>query len=86
MTLVGALVYSRDADADSDTLLPMTFESFASDFRRALAKAPLNLNDPLTVFGCLEGNAAKRKVCTYKLGGYMSVMIASTKGGTDVVG
>lgn len=82
--LLAVSLSPRPVAADSDTLLPVTFASFQADLKRALAKG--HLKEPLAQVACLEGNAEKRKVCTYKLGEYMSVMISSAKGGSDVVG
>jgi hypothetical protein len=84
MQVAGKPVSAPSASADSDTLLPVTFASFQADLKRALTKG--HLKEPLAQVTCLEGNAEKRKVCTYKLGEYMSVMISSAKGGSDVVG
>jgi hypothetical protein len=82
--LTGATSCPRPAAADADTLLPVTFQSFAGDFRRALVQAAVT--DTLTAVNCLDGAADKRKVCMYKLGGYMVITLESQKGGTDVIG
>src|SRR5208282_5582379 len=84
MILAGAIFCPRLAAAASDTLLPVTFKSFAADYRRALAQA--SVMDALTPVKCLDGAADKRKVCMYKLGGYMGITIESQKGGADVIG
>jgi hypothetical protein len=72
------------ARADSDTLLPITFNSLQGDLKKALTKNAIR--EPLSAFSCLEGSAEKRKVCTYKLGDYMQIMAETEKGGKDIVG
>ena len=69
--------------ADDDTLLPVTFQSFAADYRRALAKA--SIKDAFVVLNCLDGSADKRKVCMYKLGKFFNIIVESL-GGSDVIG
>jgi hypothetical protein len=68
--------------ADSDTLKPLTFQSFPADLKRALSRS--SIRDGLTVANCLEGGSEKRKVCTYKLGGYMTIMVSTEKGSPDL--
>jgi hypothetical protein len=83
--VAAALLFSANlAHADSDTLLPITFDSLQGDLKKALAKN--SVREPLTAFNCLEGSAEKRKVCTYKLGGFMQIMAETEKGGKDIVG
>jgi hypothetical protein len=82
--LIGVVFLSRPVIADDDSLLPVTFQSFAADYRRALAKA--SLKDALVALNCLDGSADKRKVCMYKLGNFFNIIVESQKGGSDVIG
>ena len=70
--------------ADSDSLTPVTFKTILADLKRTLVTQ--SLKDPVTLANCLEGSPQKRKVCTYKLGSYMSLMASTEKGGSDIVG
>jgi hypothetical protein len=84
LAVVVVAAYPQRSFADGDTLLPVTFKSFPADFRKALVKA--TVKDALVPVNCLDGSAGKRKVCTYKIGTFMSVMVESQKGGSDAVG
>lgn len=80
----GFVLCASFARADSDTLLPITFNSLQGDLKKALAKNAVR--EPLSAFNCLESSAEKRKVCSYKLGDYMQIMAETEKGGKDIVG
>lgn len=69
--------------ADSDTLAPISFRSFSADFSRALKGA--SIKDALGAPACLGRTTGKRIVCTYKVGNFMSVMLASSKDADDPV-
>jgi hypothetical protein len=81
--LIGVLFFSRPVIADDDTLLPVTFQSFATDYRRALAKG--FVKDALIALNCLDGSADKRKVCMYKLGDFFYITIESQKVGITMI-
>jgi hypothetical protein len=75
-----------DVDDDkepADTLRPLTFQSFASVFKQALAK--VSVRDVLRPLNCLEGDANKPKVCPYMLGEYTGINLSSEKGGPELV-
>jgi hypothetical protein len=72
------------ANADSDTLLPMTFGSLQGDLKRSLSK--MSVHEAVVPVGCLDGDKEKRTVCTFKIGNILSVMAESKKGEKDVVG
>jgi len=74
---------AADDDDPSATLRPLTFANLPAELRRAFAKA--TVRDPLTTLTCLEGEASKPKVCTYKVAdGFLGIMASSDKGGSDV--
>lgn len=72
------------ARAESDTLQPVTFATLQTDLKRAFSK--VSIKEPVTPVSCPPGDAAKRQVCTFKLGNYMEIMAESKKGQQDVVG
>src|SRR5450759_310372 len=84
-SVMPAMAGDVDDDKDrADNLRPLTFQSFVSVFQHALAKVAVRdaLRSPVP---CVEGNADKAKVCTYKLGEYMVINLSSEKGGPDIV-
>ena len=82
--LVSAFVGAHNARADSDTLLPVSFDNWNGDLKKALSK--MSVRETLTPLGCLDGGKDKRTVCTLKLGSYMSIMAETNKGEKDIVG
>jgi hypothetical protein len=76
-------LFSTVAQADEDTLQPITFGSVRTDLKKSLAK--LAVRDDVVPMGCLDGGKDKRTVCNFKIGGVLGMMVESKKGEKDVV-
>jgi len=72
------------AQADSDTLQPITFGSVRADLKKSLAR--MSIRDDVAPAGCLDGGQDKRTVCSFKIGSVLGVMVESKKGEKNVVG
>jgi hypothetical protein len=70
------------ANADSDTLLPLTFKSFPMDFQRALAQA--TVHEGVRLEKCLAGDTEKRSVCMFTVGSFLMITATSEKGRPDI--
>lgn len=70
--------------ADSDTLLPITMGSVATELQKALVK--LSVRDKIEPMGCVDGTGGKRTVCNFKIGHVLGVMAETKPGKPDVVG
>jgi hypothetical protein len=83
--LTGAAWAEDDDKGPDETLRPVTFQNFAPTFDSRFSKAyPA---ERLQVLPCLDGDdAQKPKVCSFRLGGYLSIILASEKGGPALVG
>jgi hypothetical protein len=81
--VVSFMVLTAVAQADPDTLQPITFASVRADLKKSLTK--MSVRDDVVPVGCLDGGQDKRTVCNFKIGGVLAVMVESKKGEKDVV-
>ena len=80
---VNLILFTAAAQADTDTLQPITFASVRADLKKSLTK--MSVRDDVVPMGCLDGGKEKRTVCNFKIGGVLGVMVESKKGEKDVV-
>jgi hypothetical protein len=71
------------AQADTDTLQPITFGSVRADLKKSLTK--MSIRDDAVPLSCLDGGQDKRTVCNFKIGSVLGMMVESKKGEKDVV-
>jgi hypothetical protein len=82
-TAASLILFATAAQADSDTLQPITFGTVRADLKRSLAK--MSIRDDVAPMGCLDGGQDKRTVCSFKISSVLSVMVESKKGEKNVV-
>jgi hypothetical protein len=76
-------LFTAGAQADSDTLQPITFASVRADLKKSLTK--MSIRDDVVPMGCLDGGQDKRTVCNFKIGSVLAIMVESKKGEKNVV-
>jgi hypothetical protein len=81
--VVGFVLFNTVAQADTDTLQPVTFASIRADLKKSLAK--MSIRDDVVPAGCLDGGKDKRTVCNFKIGSVLGMMVESKKGEKEIV-
>jgi hypothetical protein len=77
------ILFTAVAQADSDSLQPITFASVRADLKKSLSK--MSIRDDVVPLACLDGGKDKRTVCNFKIGSVLGMMVESKKGEKNVV-